>query len=340
VLMPRLLLLFGLVAGFVGCHRAEVQPPRGTSEPLAVRVAMVESGSMASFEEVVGTVAAKMRAVVEAKVNGRVEKLLVSPGQSVKAGELLAELEAKEIRARLEQAMPVREQTRRDLDRYEELRRKQAVPQQDYDAAESRFRVASAAVQEAETMLGYARVTAPFDGVVTRKLAEVGDQLAPGKPLLEMEDASALRVEAWVPEALAGRVRLGDRLSVRVDAVGRTLDGTVSEIAPSADPGTRTFLMKCDVAAEAGLRAGQFARVSVPVGDAKVLRVPLAAVVRRGQMEMVFAVQNGTARLRLVKTGRSAGGVTELLSGVEAGEKVVVSEPGRLEDGQPVRVEE
>ena len=83
------------------------------------------------------------------------------------------------------------------------------------------------------------------------------------------------------------------------------MEGTVAEVSPAADPDSRTFLVKLDLPAAPGLRSGQFGRVAVPVGEANAIRVPLTAVIQRGQMEMVFVVANGRAQLRLVKTGES-----------------------------------
>ena len=129
----------------------------------------------------------------------------------------------------------------------------------------------------------------------------------PGKPLLEMEDSTALRLEADVPEAVVGKLKLNDRLPVRISALEKELEGVVSEIAPAADPNSRTFLVKLDLPATAGLRAGQFGRVAMPVGETSALRVPAAALVQRGQMELVFVITDGKAQLRLVKTGKRVG---------------------------------
>jgi RND family efflux transporter MFP subunit len=166
----------------------------------------------------------------------------------------------------------------------------------------------------------------------------VGDLAAPGKALLEMEDARDLRLEADVPEAVIGRIALGDKLSVRVSGVTNELEGVVSEIAPSADPNSRTFLVKVDLPPTPGLRAGQFGRVAVPVGETSALRVPATAVLQRGEMEIVFVVVNGHAQLRLVKTGKRVGDEVELVSGVDVGDPVVVDGAGNLADGQPVEV--
>jgi RND family efflux transporter MFP subunit len=220
--------------------------------------------------------------------------------------------------------------------RYEEMTDKRAVSEQELDGARSRLEVANESVAEAETMLGYTRVTAPFDGVVTRKLADVGDQLAPGKPLVEMEDASVLRFEADLPEALTDGVAMGRPVQVQVDSLGRAFDATTTEIAPSADPKTRTFAAKFDFSKTDGLRAGQFGRVLIPVGKRPVLLVPEAAVVRRGQFELAFTVEAGAAHLRIVKTGRKRGDKIEIASGLGLAERVVIEGADRLIDAQPV----
>lgn len=304
-----------------------------------VRIQTIQPQQQLATEEVVGTVRAKLRATVEAKVSGRIEKMLAAPGQTVKTGELLAQLDAREIQARLDQTLTLREQLGRDTERLRRLLKDNAVSRQEFETVESRYRVAGASVTETETMLGYARVTAPFAAVVTRKLADVGDLAAPGKPLVELEDLSALRLEADLPEALIGRVGLGDKLAVRVATSGAGLEGVISEIAPAADSASRTFLVKLDLPPATTLRSGQFARVAVPVGETSALRVPAGAVVQRGQMELVFVEINRAAQLRLVKTGKRVGGEVELIAGVEAGERVVTDGAARLRDGQPVEIQ-
>ncbi len=221
-----------------------------------------------------GTVRAKLHAVIEAKVSGRIEALLVAPGQTVKAGDLIAQLDAREIQAKLDQALALREQATRDLARGRELLDKKITTQAEFDAVQARARVAEGAAREMETMLGYTKVVAPFDGIVTRKLADVGDLAAPGKAIIEMEDPSALRFEADVPEALIGNIKLGANLPVRVSEGAAPIEGTVVEVAPVADAASRTFLVKLDLPATEGTRSGQFGRVLVATGESKSIRVP------------------------------------------------------------------
>ena len=116
-------------------------------------------------------------------------------------------------------------------------------------------------------MLGYARITAPFAGVIVKKLANLGDLATPGRPLYELEDPRRLRLEADVPEALVGGIVLGDEMPLRIPSIDLDLSGVVREIAPSADPNSRTFLVKLDLPDHDGLRTGLFGRVSVPVQE-------------------------------------------------------------------------
>jgi RND family efflux transporter MFP subunit len=302
----------------------------------AVRAVAVESAARSAHEEVVGTVRAKLRAAIEPKVNARIESLLVAPGQTVKAGDLIAQLDAREIQARLDQAIAVREQATRDLERSRQLLQQKITTQAEFDTAQARERVSGGALKEVEAMLAYTKVVAPFDGVITRKLADVGDLGTPGKAIAEMEDPRALRFEADVPEALIGNVRLAAKLAVRIGATSPAIEGTVVELAPVADAASRTFLVKLDLPPAEGARSGQFGRVLVPVGETHAIHVPLSALVVRGQLETVFVVEKQNAQLRIVRTGRRTDGEVALLSGIAAGDRVVVEGAETLRDGQPV----
>ena len=244
----RSLLMIVAALAPVACHSKKENASESLL-PVAVRTVVVENKARPSSEEVVGTVRAKLRAAIEPKVSARIETLLVAPGQMVKAGDLIAQLDPREIQAKLDQALALREQATRDLARSRELLDKKITTQADFDAVQARARVAEGAAREMETMLGYTKVVAPFDGIVTRKLADVGDLAAPGKPIIEMEDPRALRFEADVPEALIGHVKLGAKLPVQVAEGAAPIEGTVVEVAPVADAASRTFLVKLDLPA-------------------------------------------------------------------------------------------
>ena len=334
---PRSLVTVVVTLALVACH-SKKKTATELMPPVAVRVAAVTDKVRPSNEEVVGTVEPKLRAVIEAKVSGRIERVLVAPGQQVKAGDLLAQLDAREIQAKLDQALAVREQATRDLERARKLIEQKITAQAEFDTVQARERVAAGAVTEIQTALSYTKIVAPFDGVVTRKLADVGDLAAPGKPIVEMQNPAALRFEADVPEALAQDIKIGDKLPVRVSAVTNDLEGTVVEMAPVADPSSRTFLVKLDLPPAEGVRSGQFGRVLVPTGKADAVWVATSALIVRGQMETVFVAVNGHAQLRLVRTGKHTNNEVELLSGITRGEKVVTDGAAELHDGQPIIV--
>jgi RND family efflux transporter MFP subunit len=258
-------------------------------------------------------------------------------GQRVKAGDLIARLDAPEIKARLTQAEAALQQSERDWKRISALFNQQAATRADYDAAESHYEVAKAGVAEARAMMSFVEIQAPFDGVVTRKSADVGDLAGPGKPLADIEDPGKLRIEADVPEAIAGRIQSGATMRVRLGQSTSEIMGTVVEISPVADPVSRTFQVKLDLPGDAGLMSGQFGRLLVPIRNSSSMRVPNSAVVQRGQLEIVFVVENKHARLHLVKTGHRAGDATEILSGLDTGDAVVVEAAAQLMDGQPVK---
>lgn len=327
---PALLLL---LAG-CGKHGSEAAGPGQNGIPAVTEAVSVQP--LWDEEEVVGNVEAAQRAVLSAKVTGVIDAIKVAPGARVRQGEALATIDAREIKARLDSAVAAQEQAQKDFARIQRLLQSGSSTRQEFDAATMRLRTSDAALVEARTMLQYTEITAPFDGVITRKLVEVGDLATPGKPLLEMENSSLLRFECEIPEALIDRVTMGAELPVSIDAAGVELPGKVSEIAPAASAGSRTFLVKLDLPSVEKLRAGQFGRVRVPVRERPALLVAEDAVVRRGQIENVFVIQDGVARLRLVKTGRDMDGKIEILSGLSGDESVVVRDAHLLTDGTAV----
>lgn len=337
--MKRLIPLLTILL-LAACHKPEAPHSTAADLPsIAVKVQAAKLQPHVAVEEVVGTVRSKLRAMVEAKISGRVLEYTATPGAMVKAGDLLARLENQEIQAKVDQAKAMLDQAQRDFARQKLLIASNATTRQEFDATDARVKVATAGVSEAETMLGYARVTAPFDGVITRKLADVGDLAMPGKPLLEIEAPTALRFEADLPEAILDRITMGAKMQVKSASAAKPLEATVSEIAPVADPVSRTFQVKLDLPQADGLRTGQFGRVSVPVAEVELLMVPKGSVIKRGQMELIYVVKDNHAHLRLVKTGKALNGSIEVLSGLEEGEQVVISEVAKLADGQPVTMQ-
>ncbi|HEX5397998.1 MAG TPA: efflux RND transporter periplasmic adaptor subunit [Verrucomicrobiae bacterium] len=330
------LLLFPVLLAGCGAKHEDTSGTASQLPTATVQVQTIEHRPHARTEAVVGTVQARLHATLEAKVSGHIEQLPVELGRRVKKGELVALLDDRDLKARLDQAEASQAQAESNWNRVSTLFHQQAATRAEYDDAQAQKRVTDATVAGAKAMLGYAKIVAPFDGVVTKKWADVGDLASPGKPLVDIEDPSQLRVQADVPDVIAAHVHEGGQMSVRVDALNQESTGTVAEISPAADPVTHTFRVKVNLPATPGLMSGQFARLEVPVGESDALLVPDQAVVERGQMEILFVVVNGHAQLRLVKTGRHIGDQVEILSGLDAGDVVVAGGASELTDGQPV----
>jgi RND family efflux transporter MFP subunit len=328
--------LLGAVLLASACDRAA---PPTTAPAAAVPAAKVVTAQVALQQvpvtaEVMGTVEPRLSARVEAKITGRIAALPVTLGQRVHRGDNLVRLDAAEIDARLAQAEAARRQAEIDYARVQKLLAGGAATRAEFDAADSRLREARAAVAEARAMTTYTQIDAPFDGVISAKLADRGDFAMPGKALLTLDGEQGLRFVADLPAALAGRVSEGTELSVMAEGLASPVTGRVSEIAPNADPASRTLHVKLDLPATVGLMSGQFGRVAVPLDAREVLLVPASALVVRGQLEMVFVVADGRANMRLVRAGRAHDGQVEILSGLEPGAVIVTEHAATLGDGQ------
>ena len=179
-------------------------------------------------------------------------------------------------------------------------------------------------VEEARIVQNYTEIRSDAHGQVAERLVEPGDMAFPGKPLLVLQTRGALRLEALVPEGLIDRIKMTETLKVVVTALKQTLSGSVTEIIPSADPATRSFLVKVGLPETKGLYPGMFGRLMVPVGKISVVWIPKNALERVGQLEMVH-VKSGEDWVRIyVTTGRVFDSRVEVLSGLNGGETVAV----------------
>ena len=252
------------------------------------------------------------------------------------------------------------------LARYQRLLDRKSVAPQEYDQVAAQQKAAAAAVDRAiaegqaiqskraqvlarietarteiagtQVMRGYAKIAAPFAGIVTTKHTEVGGLAAPGAPLLTLEDDRRYWLEAVVPDSQIAGLKRGQSLQVAVEGAGFSGAAPVSEIVPTADQATRTTLVRLDLPASPQLRSGLFGRAWIPAGRRQAIQVARQAVVERGQLQGVYVVgQDGIARFRLIRTGAMHSGGIEVLSGLTSGEQVITSGVERVTDGARIQ---
>jgi len=349
-----------LIPGFalsllVGCSQATPAP----AAPPIVQAQLVHSVAEQTPQtiETTGTIHAKETAMLSAQVPGRIRQVLVAAGDRVRAGQLLASLDDAAMQSALNQATAAQSAVEKQqaaaqasaqlaagtLARYQILKEEKSVSPQEFDEVQKRSQAASlqlealqaqsqgaqAAVEGARTQLGYTTLHAPFAGIVTARLADPGTLAAPGVPLLQLDRDGPLQVYTTVDESLISTVHNGMKVPVRLEGTADAdLTATVAEIVPAADPSTHSFLIKLDLPAAKSLRAGMYATAGFPGAMKPVILAPLSAVVMRGSLACVYALDaNGVAQLRAVTLGNRHGDQVEVLSGVAANE-TLVNNPG------------
>ena len=334
-LLPALALLLGAAGAFDAARAAE--PPLAT--------AAVRSSAVASSNAFDGVVEALRHTALAAQVAGAVTALEVKAGDSVKAGQVLARIDARSAEqsanasaAQVRAAQATLEVATQDVERQRQLRQKDYISQAALERAESQFKAAKAQAAALQAQAGAARtqsglhvLVAPYDGVVAEVPVSQGDMALPGRPLLTLYAPGALRVTAAVPQSAWS----GSAQGVRVELPGlpesrRWLDAAQVQPLPTVDAATHTVQLRIPLPAGLqGVAPGMFARVWLPDAAAAQagarLYVPRAAIVRRAEVHGVYVVDGqGVALLRYVRLGRTVGDEVEVLSGVSAGERVAL----------------
>jgi RND family efflux transporter MFP subunit len=297
-----------------------------------------------------GTVHARETAIVSAQVMGRIQQVLVREGDTVRAGQTLVVLDDAALRASVEQAQAgvkaaqsaqAAAQTNATLavstlNRYKQLESEKSVSPQEMDEVSRRAEAAAAGLdalraqtdavraQEsgARAMLGYTRLVAPFAGVVTARMADPGTMAAPGGPLLQIDQAGALQLNAAVDESVIAAIHKGMKAPVAIGS--DSVAGTVAEILPAADPASHSFTLKIDLPSSNLLRAGMYGTAEFGNGTRQAIVIPRSAVASRGSLECAYVLDaQGIAQLRYFTLGAAQGDLVEVLSGISAGERLV-----------------
>lgn len=329
-----------------------LQSPVASAAAPALATAPVRSSAAASLSGFDGVVEAVRQTAVAAQVPGAITALEVKAGDRVKAGQVLARVDARSADqtasasdAQLRQAQALLDVATKDFQRQQQLHQKQYISQAALDRAESQYKAAQAQAAALQAQAGAARtqsglhvLRAPYAGVVADVPVSTGDMAMPGRALMTIYEPGALRVGASVPQSAwsAPAGANAHARGVRVEFPGlpetrRWFDARDVQLMPTVDAATHTVQLRIPLPAGLdGVAPGMFARVWLPAAEGAQaasgrLFVPRSAVVRRAEMNGVYVVDaKGVPLLRYVRLGRSVGDEIEVLSGVSAGERVAL----------------
>jgi RND family efflux transporter MFP subunit len=339
---------------WTGCgddaESAASESPAEAAAVVETRTARMQPMPVATAAS--GAVEAVRQVSPGTKILGRIERVPVREGDRVQQGDVLAVLESRDLRAAVQQAEAAVAMAEAQLENAEaqhrrmvDLHERGSVTEKALEDARAGYRVAQAALEQAranrssaEVMLDYARVLSPIDGHVVARRVEAGDMAQPGAPLFTVEDLDPVKVSVQVPEADVVGLERGAPATLVIDVLDETFEAEIDRIVPAADAASRTFEVELLVDNPGGrIKSGMFARARFGRGEREALLVPGSAVVRRGQLEGLFVVDEGRARLRWVRLGEPLpDGRVPIESGLEPGEAYVVDPPRNLVDGRPI----
>ena len=351
-------LVVALLFLITGCKRGEGDPGAASSVP-AVVVVRPERGPMTRSITLPGDLVGLYESALHAKVTGYLKTIRVDKGDWVKKGDLLAEIEVPELEQKLQRAkanLAVRRGTYERLQRVWESDHR-LVAREDVDIAEGQFGQAKAEVDELLALVGYTRIVAPFDGVVTARFVDPGALIqasasggasetegsAPGKgtsvPIVTVADIDTLRVYVYVPEEETSLIKVGIPVTLQLrEFPGREFTASVTRFATSLDLSTRTMLVEADIQNPSHeLYPGMYANVSVELARHEdAIKLPTTAVGGSSDASFVYLVHEGQLVKRSVTTGFTDQGWVEIASGLDGDETVVASVSPSLADGEAV----
>jgi RND family efflux transporter MFP subunit len=349
------------VAGLSACSGGIGKKDEANDEAIAVTLATVAVGTQPVILAS-GNIEPVQTANISTRVMGRITKILVKTGDRVKKGQLLAtvwdeDIKAKraQVEAMVAEAEGARFTAEKDFDRFNNLYQQQSATAKElenvtlqYNSAKARLVAAREMRSEVDANLSYSRLTAPFAGVVTQKVAETGSIASPGQPVVTIENDEVLQVSASIAESDIVNIHLGDTAIIQIRSTDKRLVGKVAQLNPSSQFTGSQYIVKISIpqTARKDIYVGMFASLSIPVKDGlsaanDVILVPNSAIVNRDELTGIYTISAGNrALLRWVRLGKSYGDKVEVISGLSREEKFILSSEGQLHNGTRVKVKE
>lgn len=316
-------------------------PALHAAAPIEVKFTRPMRGDIVRYVTVPGTLKANQQATLYAKVGGYLSKISVDKGDLVTAGQLLAELEVPELLADLARTRAEANVAAAEFARLEAAAAKSPdlITPLALDAARGRAEVAKAHLSRAETLLGFAKVSAPFAGIVTARYADVGAFIpAATVALVTLADFQTIRAIVAVPELEAARVKVGQPVRVSLEGSAVVIEAKVSRLAYALDDATRTMSVEADLPNPTlALRPGQYATIKVGVEKrTDTLLIPVEALVMEKANAFAYLAADGKAKKTAIKIGFNDGARVEILSGLDPAAAVILVGKLALTDAQPI----
>lgn len=354
--------VFSISVLLVGCHSGKKEQIRKRPVVKGIEIQVIKPTRVDSLYETSGTIRAKTVSAIASRIMGAVISVRAQEGDHVKTGDILAVIDSRDAVQRMVAAEAAVSEARHSREaaseqrsladitfrRYKNLYDEKVISRQEFDQIEMQKKVSDAEYARMNQMLeraranfeetrvnyGFSQIKTPISGVVTEKKIDVGTMATPGMHLYTVEDVSQFKIETVIDEGLSGKVVRDMTVRVIFDRNDEQVDGRVTKVVPFVDPGSRTFPVEITFHNIRSLKSGSYAKVLIPLGKKDTLLVPDKSIVKRGQLTGVFVVDGqGIIAYRLIKAGKTYGGRTEVLSGLTAGDKIIVSGIEKAVDG-------
>jgi len=310
-------------------------------EQIPVEVGQAKLGSVSAFYSATAALESDGRAQVVPRISGQVVELLAEEGDQVRAGQVLARLDADRLRLELAQAEANMRRLEQDFDRQREMHERDMISTETFDRFKFEFEAQRAQHELAKLELSYSDITAPISGVVSRRMIRVGNMVDTTNPIFEVTSLDPLQAVLDVPERELARLQAGQVALLHADALpGQEFVGEVARISPVIDPDSGTFRVTVELSgAQERLRPGMFGRFSIVYDQrSDVVLIPVDAVLTEDGRSSVFVVNDDEVERRAVVPGYRNNGHYEITEGLEPGELVVTTGQSSLRTGSAVMV--
>jgi RND family efflux transporter MFP subunit len=309
-----------------------------------VEIAIVTRGSVSRNSVIAGMLEPIRTVGVNAQLSGILLSVKAEEGHRVRQGDVLAEIDARELEAQARSAEAALKFAQSTVERSEQLFKQQIITLAELERDRAAFESAKASSEQLRTRLGYARVVAPISGIITEKRVEAGDIVSSSTRLFSVADVSTLVTRIQVSELEVSTLRAGDMVPLSVDALGgERVTGRIRRVFPAADSATR--LVPVEVALTGAqltsLRPGYTVRATLSLDRRDdALLVPSRAVSGPAGARAVYVVKGGVVERRAVRVGSDMAGQSEILDGVTEGDSVITSGTSMIREGAKARVVE